>query len=184
MTFISGLPFALNMFNNCYLECQDENFNEHEYHEYSPHIYEIAKKTAVKRKIMKELEDWLVSHDYMMNCYEKDHEGWHRFPLRRRSTPEDMEYMDQITNSSFLDDVFKENKDNFFVDDWRDLISVKSVPCSRNGRCVYVESFGKSAERLNDVDPQYFYIKTLENISEGRCYTFFNSRKPPVLQFL
>uniref|UniRef100_A0A0K0E101 Phage protein n=1 Tax=Strongyloides stercoralis TaxID=6248 RepID=A0A0K0E101_STRER len=171
------------MFSGNYLDGRDENFNGYDYEEYSPHIFEIAKKTAVKRKIMKELEDWLVSHDYMMNCYEKDHEGWHRFPLRRRSTPEDMEYMDQITNSSFLDDVFNKNKQHFFVDDWRDLICVKSVSNAKNGQCVYFESFGKSAERLNDADPQLFYIKALEVIARNGYCDFFSNRKPSGMPF-
>uniref|UniRef100_A0A0N5BK62 Enhancer of polycomb-like protein n=1 Tax=Strongyloides papillosus TaxID=174720 RepID=A0A0N5BK62_STREA len=181
--FTPTLPFPTNTIPTCYVECQDENSNEYEYQEYPPHIFEIAKKAAVKRKIMRELKSWLVSHDTMMNCYENDHEGWQRFPLRRKSTPEDMEYMDQITSSSYLDEIFEKNKDYFFVDDWRDLISVKSVPSPREDCNVYVESFGKSAERLNDHDPQQFYIKTLESISESRCYNFFSIPKPSVLTY-
>uniref|UniRef100_A0A0N4ZTJ9 Histone-lysine N-methyltransferase SETMAR n=1 Tax=Parastrongyloides trichosuri TaxID=131310 RepID=A0A0N4ZTJ9_PARTI len=182
--FYKGISLPMVTIPNHYVETSDDSTNEHDNEEYSPHVFEFAKQTAVKRKIIKELEDWLVSHDFMMNCYEKDHEGWHRFPLRRRSIPEDMEYMDQITNCSFLDGVFQNNKDYFFVDDWRDLIAVKTAYFPRTGRRGYAESFGKSAERLNDIDPQQFYVKALENISSTKCQNMFYNRKTHLLPFI
>uniref|UniRef100_A0AC35U350 Protein kinase domain-containing protein n=1 Tax=Rhabditophanes sp. KR3021 TaxID=114890 RepID=A0AC35U350_9BILA len=140
----------------------------------SDDLHKTAKASIVKTKIIDELSKWLVHPHIMESRYEEDHEGWQRFPLNRKSIPEDNEYIDNLTGDRFLDKVFQKNKKHFTFGCWKNLSVVKRNPYPLSESSEHVLAHPYIANHLNDEDPKIWFMECLQKSRANEVSKSFN----------
>uniref|UniRef100_A0AC35U0P9 Cauli_VI domain-containing protein n=1 Tax=Rhabditophanes sp. KR3021 TaxID=114890 RepID=A0AC35U0P9_9BILA len=106
---------------------------------------------AIARRVLKELEGWLVTHEEVLSRWEEEHEGYTRTPL-------DNDILDHagehhffgVVKAGHADVVYQRERHNFLYHSWKELESVEVNEFYEPGVAAYTPRYNGSMERFRE----------------------------------